>query len=93
MSKVTSLIRWRHAPPQELADGLSSAFAACRLDHVTGAPIPAKQRAERSVTPQVQSRAMLRQIEARVNNTKVCTSTGFPSLLTSLLICQALVRR
>jgi hypothetical protein len=25
MSKVTSLIRWRHAPPQELADGLSSA--------------------------------------------------------------------
>jgi len=34
MSKVTSLIRWRHAPPQELADGLSSAPAACRLDHV-----------------------------------------------------------
>jgi len=36
MSKVTSLIRWRHAPPQELADGLSSVPAACRLDHLTG---------------------------------------------------------
>jgi len=34
MSKVTSLIRWRHAPPQELADGLSSVPAACRLDHM-----------------------------------------------------------
>jgi len=36
MSKVTSLIRWRHAPPQVLADGLSSVPAACRLDHLTG---------------------------------------------------------
>jgi hypothetical protein len=36
MSKVTSLIRWRHAPPQEFSYGLPSAPAACRLDRMTG---------------------------------------------------------
>ena len=35
LSKVTSLIRWRHAPPQELAHGLASVPAASRLDHMT----------------------------------------------------------
>jgi hypothetical protein len=66
MSKVTSLIRWRHAPPQELADGLSSVPAACRLDHLTGganAYVPGSRTLHDSIRCSVE---MLRQMQAGV---------------------------
>src|SRR5215212_4911244 len=66
MSKVTSLIRWRHAPPQELADGLSSAPAACRLDHMIGG-VSACDAGSRRLRDSIRcSVEMLRQIRAGV---------------------------
>ena len=66
MSKVTSLIRWRHAPPQELADGLSSVPAACRLAHMTGG-VSACDEGSRRLRDSIRcSIEMLRQIRAGV---------------------------
>jgi len=87
MSKVTSLIRWRHAPPQELADGLSSVPAACRLDHMTGggnACVTGSRKLRVSIRCSLQ---MLRQMRAGVKLSYRRSCTG------SRELCQALVFR
>jgi len=66
MSKVTSLIRWRHAPPQEVGRRTYIRSAASRLDRTIGGVNSCEAGSRMLRDPIRCSLQMLRQIKAGV---------------------------